>query len=257
MTDSRVTGRSSSFEGAEVSSSSNNTLCPSKSTVYLGNIPYSLTNSDLFKLLEPCGKVVCVKVAKDSVTRKSKGYAFIQFLEEVSAIKCIQEYNGTEMFGRKWSCSIAKDNGRTVEFLRKRKYPDKSRCYECGESDHLSYKCPKNSLGTREPPPKKKKKRSATESSTKSQKSRTRNPADPAEENNVSSNESSSDEEPPDLDSLSGAINHERTMREQQEYRESVASGNYSKCDTSADAVKKRKFVKDNYFSDEEVLTDE
>lgn len=38
-------------------------------------------------------------------------------------------------------------------------YPDKSRCYECGETGHLSYKCQKNLLGEREPPPKKIRKR--------------------------------------------------------------------------------------------------
>lgn len=36
-----------------------------------------------------------------------------------------------------------------------KEYPDKTKCYECGEEGHLSYKCEKNLLGEREPPPKK------------------------------------------------------------------------------------------------------
>ncbi len=65
------------------------------------------------------------------------------------------------MFGRIINCKIANDNGRSTEFIRKRKYPDKSRCYECGEiGDHLSYSCPKNLLGSREPPKPKRKKKS-------------------------------------------------------------------------------------------------
>lgn len=63
------------------------------------------------------------------------------------------------MFGRTIKASIAKDNGRTTEFIRRREYPNKSRCYECGEFGHLSYKCEKNLLGNREPPPKKIRKR--------------------------------------------------------------------------------------------------
>lgn len=76
------------------------------------------------------------------------------------------------MFGRTLKASIAKDNGRTAEFIRRRvssalsffsvfnfifikEYPDKTKCYECGEMGHLSYKCEKNLLGEREPPPKK------------------------------------------------------------------------------------------------------
>jgi len=63
------------------------------------------------------------------------------------------------MFGRTLRSNLAIDNGRSVEFIRRKSYPDKSRCYECGEEGHLSYKCPKNALGERNPPPKKDKKR--------------------------------------------------------------------------------------------------
>lgn len=50
--------------------------------------------------------------------------------------------------------SIAVDNGRSTEFIRRRDYPDKSQCYECGEEGHLSYCCSYNALGPRKPPPK-------------------------------------------------------------------------------------------------------
>lgn len=55
------------------------------------------------------------------------------------------------MFGRTLKSSIAIDNGRSDEFsATKKSYPDKSRCFECGEEGHLSYQCPKNALGSRE-----------------------------------------------------------------------------------------------------------
>lgn len=63
------------------------------------------------------------------------------------------------MFGRTLKSSIAKDNGRSTEFIQKKQYPDKSQCYECGDEGHLSYKCPKNALGERDPPPKRERKR--------------------------------------------------------------------------------------------------
>jgi len=37
-----------------------------------------------------------------------------------------------QMFGRTIKASIAKDNGRATEFIRRKVYKDKSRCYECG-----------------------------------------------------------------------------------------------------------------------------
>ena len=54
--------------------------------------------------------------------------------------------------GRPLSASIAADNGRAAEFIKKRVYKDKSKCYECGEDGHLSYECPRNRLGIRERP---------------------------------------------------------------------------------------------------------
>lgn len=41
-----------------------------------------------------------------------------------------------------------------LQFSR-RKYTDKRNCFECGSDGHLSYKCPGNVLGNRDPPPKK------------------------------------------------------------------------------------------------------
>ena len=96
---------------------------------------------------------------KDKVTRESKGVAFVLYVDRASAYKSVQAMNRKELFGRRLRCSIAKDNGRASEFIKRRYYKDKSRCYECGEHGHLSYKCPKNALGDRERPVKKKRKK--------------------------------------------------------------------------------------------------
>uniref|UniRef100_A0A0K8T2I2 CCHC-type domain-containing protein n=1 Tax=Lygus hesperus TaxID=30085 RepID=A0A0K8T2I2_LYGHE len=136
-----------------------------------------------------------------------------------------------QMFDRTIKCSIARDNGRSVEFIRKRYYPDKSSCYECGEEGHLSYECPKNSLGRRTPPPKKEKKKPRIEKHYD---------VDELEE------EENSDEVPeePDLETLSAAIQMEQ-----------------AKMNTGADLnsvsnAKKKVIKKNTYFSDEEDLSD-
>ncbi|KAB7496294.1 Zinc finger CCHC-type and RNA-binding motif-containing protein 1 [Armadillidium nasatum] len=120
-------------------------LAPSKSTAYVSNLPFSFTNSDLNQVFSKFGKIV----------KKSKGVAFVLFANPESALNCVRGVDGKEIFGRTLRANIAKDNGRAPEFIRRREYPDKSRCYECGEGGHLSYSCPKNILGEREPPPKK------------------------------------------------------------------------------------------------------
>ena len=50
-------------------------------------------------------------------------------------------YYMIQMFGRTIKCSIAKDNGRAAEFIRRKEYKDKSQCYECGVRHQFSSFC--------------------------------------------------------------------------------------------------------------------
>lgn len=127
-------------------------LVPSKSTVYVSNLDFSLTNCDLYQIFSKFGKIGKVTVLKDRQTRNSKGVAFILFTSQQDAHKAVEIMNGKILNKRTLHASIAVDNGRAREFIKKRIYKDKSRCYECGEADHLSYECPKNLLGSRERP---------------------------------------------------------------------------------------------------------
>ncbi|KAL0744010.1 hypothetical protein Bca4012_085523 [Brassica carinata] len=132
-------------------------LAPSKSTLYVSNLDFSLTNSDIHTLFSTFGKVARVTVLKDRQTRRSRGVAFVLYVSRDDAAKARGSMEGKILNGRKLTVSIAADNGRASEFIKKRVYKDKSRCYECGDEGHLSYECPRNQLGPRErpPPPKK------------------------------------------------------------------------------------------------------
>ncbi|KZV24252.1 hypothetical protein F511_01734 [Dorcoceras hygrometricum] len=140
-------------------------LAPSKSTVYVSNIDYNLTNSDLFTIFSTFGKVAKVTVLKDRHTRQSRGVAFILFVTRDDAVIAARSMDKKILNGRTLHASIAADNGRAAEFIRKKVYKDKSRCYECGEEGHLSYECPKNFLGPRERPLAKKGRRGGGEES--------------------------------------------------------------------------------------------
>ncbi|KAF8796313.1 zinc finger CCHC-type and RNA-binding motif-containing protein 1-like [Argiope bruennichi] len=215
-------------------------FCPSKSTVYISNLPFSLTNNDLHKILEKYGRVVKVTLVKDKVTHKSKGVAFVLFLDKEGAYKCVRSLNQQQLFGRMLKCSIAKDNGRATEFIRRKFYKDKSRCYECGEEGHLSYNCPKNILGDRIVEKKEKKKRKFHN-----------------EEEYPESEQESEEEqgEDPGLESLSAAIRYQQEKIEEEEYRIKVATGEYENKNEES-SLKKKKFKKSDYFSDEEEVED-
>ncbi|EHB11978.1 Zinc finger CCHC-type and RNA-binding motif-containing protein 1 [Heterocephalus glaber] len=163
-------------------------LALSKSTVYVSNWPFSPTNNDLDRRFSKYGKAVKVTIMKDKDTRKSKGVAFLLFLDK-------------DLFGRVIKASIAIDNRRAAEFIRRRNCFDKSKCYECGQSGHLSYACPKNTLGEREPPKKKEKKKK-------------KKIAEPEEIEDVA--ESEDEGEDPALDSLSQAIASQQAKTEEQ-----------------------------------------
>ncbi|XP_068611289.1 zinc finger CCHC-type and RNA-binding motif-containing protein 1 isoform X2 [Brachionichthys hirsutus] len=211
-------------------------LAPSKSTVYVSNLPFSLTNNDLHKLFTKYGQVVKVTIVKDKDTRQSKGVAFVLFLDRESARNCVRAVNNKQLFGRTVKASIAVDNGRATEFIRRRSYTDKSKCYECGDTGHLSYACPKNILGEREPPKKKEKKK---------KNKKAQQPEHVEEEN-----ESEEEGEDPTLDSLSQAIAFQAHV-EQEQHKRSQADA----ASTSSDSRKPR-IKKSAYFSDEEELSD-
>lgn len=136
-------------------------LAPSKSTVYVSNLDYSLTNSDLHTIFSTFGKVARVTILKDRVSRRSRGVAFILFVSRHDATAAVRTMDRKVLNGRTLSVSIAADNGRATEFIRRRVYKDKSRCYECGEEGHLSYECPRNQLGPRDRPNPKRARRDA------------------------------------------------------------------------------------------------
>ncbi|XP_050302554.1 zinc finger CCHC-type and RNA-binding motif-containing protein 1-like [Anthonomus grandis grandis] len=212
-------------------------LVPSKSTVYISNLPFDLKNNDLHKVFEKHGKIVKVTVVKDRHSRKSKGVAFILFLKPEDASICVAETNLKEMFGRTLKASIAKDNGRYAEFIRRKEYPDKTRCYECGDYGHLSYKCSRNLLGERDPPPKKVRKRNKKVHELTEE-----------EKQYFASSDEEDGKLPPDEESLSAAIKIEQEKHELEEYRLKVATGSYE----TSDELPKKRIKKSTYFSDEE-----
>ncbi|XP_032361592.1 zinc finger CCHC-type and RNA-binding motif-containing protein 1 [Etheostoma spectabile] len=220
-------------------------LAPSKSTVYVSNLPFSLTNNDLHKLFTKYGKVVKVTIVKDKDTRQSKGVAFVLFLDRESAHNCARAVNNKQLFGRTVKASIAVDNGRATEFIRRRNYTDKTKCYECGDTGHLSYACPKNILGEREPPKKKEKKK----------KKKAEQPEHVEEEEEESEEEG----EDPTLDSLSQAIAFQQARIEEenetQKKQARLAQEDGARASTSSDS-KKPRIKKSAYFSDEEELSD-
>jgi RNA recognition motif-containing protein len=68
--------------------------------LYVGNLPYSVSEQSLQDTFSQCGTVESVNVITDRDTGQSKGFGFVEMSSDGEAQKAIQELNGTNMDGR-------------------------------------------------------------------------------------------------------------------------------------------------------------
>ena len=68
-------------------------------SVYVGNLPYATTDTELKALFEPFGTVYSAKIKTDRDTGRPLGYGFVQ-MEDAAAAQAIQALDGKEHAGR-------------------------------------------------------------------------------------------------------------------------------------------------------------
>ncbi len=68
--------------------------------LYVGNIDYAMTDSELQQLFEPHGSVTSTQVIRDRETGRSKGFGFVEMGSEQEAQAAITALNGQETNGR-------------------------------------------------------------------------------------------------------------------------------------------------------------
>ncbi|MDD2634785.1 MAG: RNA-binding protein [Bacteroidales bacterium] len=77
--------------------------------IFIGNLPYSIKANDLKSFFEEYGEVESAKIITDRDTGRSKGFGFIEMLNEEAAVKSIEELNGAELDGRTIVVNQAKE----------------------------------------------------------------------------------------------------------------------------------------------------
>jgi RNA recognition motif-containing protein len=76
--------------------------------LYVGNLPYSATETSLQETFSACGEVDSVSVITDRDSGQSKGFGFVEMSSDSEAQKAIQELNGTSIDGREIKVNEAK-----------------------------------------------------------------------------------------------------------------------------------------------------
>lgn len=80
-------------------------------SIYVGNIPFSMSSQSVQELFEPYGEVYSVKLIYDRVTGRPRGFAFIE-MDDVNLPKVISALNGSECEGRNIVVNEAKEARR-------------------------------------------------------------------------------------------------------------------------------------------------
>ena len=78
------------------------------SKLYVGNLSYNVTSSDLEQLFTPHGTVQSAEVISDRDTGRSKGFGFVQMGSDAEAQAAIAALGGMEHDGRALTVNEAK-----------------------------------------------------------------------------------------------------------------------------------------------------
>jgi RNA recognition motif-containing protein len=76
--------------------------------LYVGNLPYSVGNTELQRLFEAHGSVVSAQVIMDRDTGRSKGFGFVEMGNDNEAQAAIADMNGKEVDGRSLTVNEAR-----------------------------------------------------------------------------------------------------------------------------------------------------
>jgi RNA recognition motif-containing protein len=86
------------------------------SKLYVGGLPYSVTEGRLQELFSTHGTVESANVISDKFTGKSRGFGFVEMSSNSEAQSAIQALNGTDFEGRSLTVNEAKPMAKRDNF---------------------------------------------------------------------------------------------------------------------------------------------
>ncbi len=76
--------------------------------IYVGNLPYNVSEQDLESAFEQFGDIEEIIIIKDRNTGRSKGFGFVTFGDQATAEKAL-EMNGKDFHGRSITVNMARE----------------------------------------------------------------------------------------------------------------------------------------------------
>ena len=84
--------------------------------IHIGNLSNDVSEEDLRQAFESFGQVMSARIIKDKYTGQSRGFGFVEILEQSQAQTAIKSLNGKELLGQRMIVNEARargDHGRT------------------------------------------------------------------------------------------------------------------------------------------------
>ena len=84
--------------------------------IYVGNLSYDATEETIRQAFEAFGQVISIRIIKDKYTGQSKGFGFVEMLEQSQAQAAMKSLNGKEFLGKQINVNEARprnDEGRS------------------------------------------------------------------------------------------------------------------------------------------------
>jgi cold-inducible RNA-binding protein len=79
-----------------------------ESKLYVGNLPYTISETELQEMFAQAGEVKSVVIIKDRESGRSKGFGFVEMATAEEAQKAITMYNGKAAGGRALTVNMAR-----------------------------------------------------------------------------------------------------------------------------------------------------
>jgi RNA recognition motif-containing protein len=76
--------------------------------IFVGNLSYATTESELEAAFSPYGAIERVSIIRDRDTGQSRGFAFVEMANAQEAEKAVQALNGTDLNGRTMNVNEAR-----------------------------------------------------------------------------------------------------------------------------------------------------
>jgi cold-inducible RNA-binding protein len=76
--------------------------------LFVGNLSFKVTETELQEVFQQAGTVVSVSIPTDKYTGKKRGFGFVEMGSQEEAEQAIQALNGRALAGREMAVNLAK-----------------------------------------------------------------------------------------------------------------------------------------------------